>query len=40
MEKAILNRVPPGTEEMNKRALLEGYNLVKMRGVIKYEQNG
>lgn len=29
LEKAVLNRVPPGTEELNKKALLEGYNLVK-----------
>ncbi|HHW56640.1 MAG TPA: 2-oxoacid:ferredoxin oxidoreductase subunit gamma [Clostridia bacterium] len=32
LEKAVLNRVPPGTEEINRKALLEGYNLVKMRG--------
>lgn len=32
LEKAVLNRVPPGTEEINKIALTEGYNLVKMRG--------
>ncbi|SFE22495.1 Pyruvate ferredoxin/flavodoxin oxidoreductase [Thermoanaerobacter thermohydrosulfuricus] len=31
LERAVLNRVPPGTEEINKRALTEGYNLVKMR---------
>lgn len=29
LEKAVLNRVPRGTEEMNKRALLEGYDLAK-----------
>lgn len=28
LEKAVLNRVPPGTEELNRKALLEGYNLV------------
>lgn len=27
LEKAVLKRVPPGTEEINKRALLEGYKL-------------
>ncbi|ABY92876.1 2-oxoacid:acceptor oxidoreductase family protein [Thermoanaerobacter sp. CM-CNRG TB177] len=32
LERAVLNRVPPATEEINKRALREGYNLVKMRG--------
>ncbi|MDK2919118.1 MAG: 2-oxoglutarate ferredoxin oxidoreductase subunit gamma [Candidatus Petromonas sp.] len=29
LEKAVLNRVPKGTEELNKKALQEGYNLVK-----------
>lgn len=29
LEKAVLNRVPPGTEELNKNALLEGYKLIK-----------
>ncbi|MCT4565210.1 MAG: 2-oxoacid:acceptor oxidoreductase family protein [Maledivibacter sp.] len=29
LEKAVLSRVPKGTEELNKRALQEGYNLVK-----------
>ncbi len=29
LEKAVLNRVPKGTEELNKQALLEGYNLIK-----------
>lgn len=28
LEKAVLNRVPKGTEELNKQALLEGYNLI------------
>lgn len=29
LEEAVLSRVPRGTEELNKRALQEGYNLVK-----------
>ena len=29
LEKAVLNRVPKGTEEMNKKALLLGMELVK-----------
>lgn len=29
LEKAVLSRVPKGTEELNKKALLEGYNLAK-----------
>ncbi|ABR48784.1 pyruvate/ketoisovalerate oxidoreductase, gamma subunit [Alkaliphilus metalliredigens QYMF] len=29
LEKAVLHRVPRGTEELNKKALLEGYELVK-----------
>lgn len=29
LEEAVLSRVPKGTEELNKRALQEGYNLVK-----------
>lgn len=29
LEDAVLSRVPKGTEELNKRALQEGYNLVK-----------
>lgn len=29
LEKAVLNRVPKGTEEMNKKALLLGMDLVK-----------
>ncbi len=29
LEKTVLSRVPRGTEELNKRALQEGYNLVK-----------
>ena len=28
LEKAVLSRVPKGTEELNKKALVEGYNLV------------
>ncbi|MGB9678577.1 MAG: 2-oxoacid:acceptor oxidoreductase family protein [Thermoanaerobacteraceae bacterium] len=28
LEKAVLNRVPPGTEELNKSALETGYSLV------------
>jgi 2-oxoglutarate ferredoxin oxidoreductase subunit gamma len=27
LQKAVLNRVPPGTEELNKKALEEGYLL-------------
>ncbi|SES69320.1 2-oxoglutarate ferredoxin oxidoreductase, gamma subunit [Natronincola peptidivorans] len=27
LETAVLNRVPRGTEELNKKALMEGYNL-------------
>lgn len=29
LEEAVLSRVPRGTEELNKKALQEGYNLVK-----------
>lgn len=29
LEKAVLSRVPKGTEELNRKALNEGYNLVK-----------
>lgn len=29
LEKAVLNRVPKGTEELNKKALQEGINLVE-----------
>lgn len=29
LEVAVLNRVPKGTEELNKNALIEGYKLVK-----------
>ncbi|RKD27704.1 2-oxoglutarate ferredoxin oxidoreductase, gamma subunit [Caminicella sporogenes DSM 14501] len=29
LEKAVLNRVPKGTEELNRKALEEGYKLVK-----------
>lgn len=28
LEKAVLSRVPKGTEELNKKALKEGYNLI------------
>jgi len=31
IEKAILARVPKGTEELNKKALYEGYNLVTIQ---------
>lgn len=31
VEKAVLSRVPKGTEELNKKALLAGYNLAKAR---------
>lgn len=36
LEKAVLNRVPPGTEELNRKALLEGYNLVLDSGRYRY----
>jgi 2-oxoglutarate ferredoxin oxidoreductase subunit gamma len=29
LQKAVLSRVPKGTEELNKAALKEGYELVK-----------
>jgi Pyruvate/2-oxoacid:ferredoxin oxidoreductase gamma subunit len=29
LEKAVLSRVPRGTEELNRKALSEGYNLVQ-----------
>lgn len=29
LEKAVMNRVPHGTEELNKKALIEGFKLVK-----------
>lgn len=29
LEKAVCGRVPPGTEELNRRALTEGFNLIK-----------
>jgi 2-oxoglutarate ferredoxin oxidoreductase subunit gamma len=28
LEKAVLSRVPKGTEELNKKALIEGFNLI------------
>jgi 2-oxoglutarate ferredoxin oxidoreductase subunit gamma len=31
VEKAVLSRVPKGTEELNKRALMAGYELAKAR---------
>jgi 2-oxoglutarate ferredoxin oxidoreductase subunit gamma len=31
VEKAVLSRVPKGTEEMNKKALMAGYNMAKER---------
>jgi 2-oxoglutarate ferredoxin oxidoreductase subunit gamma len=31
VEKAVLSRVPKGTEEMNKKALMAGYNLAKAK---------
>jgi 2-oxoglutarate ferredoxin oxidoreductase subunit gamma len=33
VEKAVLSRVPKGTEELNRRALKAGYDLVKERAV-------
>lgn len=35
LEKAVLNRVPKGTEELNKKALIEGYNLVEEYTTLK-----
>jgi 2-oxoglutarate ferredoxin oxidoreductase subunit gamma len=32
VEKAVLSRVPKGTEELNKKALMAGYGLAKARG--------
>ena len=34
LEKAVLNRVPQGTEELNKKALEEGFNLI-----LKHEES-
>ncbi|MBI5419881.1 MAG: 2-oxoacid:acceptor oxidoreductase family protein [Deltaproteobacteria bacterium] len=31
VEKAVLSRVPKGTEDLNKKALMAGYNLAKAR---------
>jgi len=31
VEKAVLSRVPKGTEEMNKKALRAGYDMAKAR---------
>jgi 2-oxoglutarate ferredoxin oxidoreductase subunit gamma len=31
IEKAVLSRVPKGTEEMNKKALMTGYNIAKAK---------
>ena len=33
VEKAVLSRVPKGTEELNRKALLAGYELVERRTV-------
>ncbi|SNR88342.1 2-oxoglutarate ferredoxin oxidoreductase subunit gamma [Anaerovirgula multivorans] len=35
LEKAVLNRVPKGTEELNKQALMEGYHLVEEHTSLK-----
>lgn len=35
LEESVLNRVPQGTEELNKKALYEGYKLIK--GKVRYE---
>lgn len=38
LEKAALSRVPHGTEELNKRALYEGYSLIeKLEGKVCHE---
>lgn len=38
LEKAVLSRVPQGTEELNKRALDEGINLImNNKGKVSYE---
>jgi len=38
LENAVLSRVPKGTEELNKRALYEGIQLIKQgKGSIRYE---
>ncbi|MFA5576063.1 MAG: 2-oxoacid:acceptor oxidoreductase family protein [Tissierellaceae bacterium] len=29
LERAVFDRIPPGTEELNKKALEEGYNLIR-----------
>ncbi len=29
LEESVINRVPPGTEEINRKALHEGYSLIK-----------
>lgn len=31
LQKAVMNRVPPGTEELNKKALDAGYQLIQSR---------
>jgi 2-oxoglutarate ferredoxin oxidoreductase subunit gamma len=33
LEEAVLKRVPAGTEELNKKALEEGFKLGKVKGV-------
>lgn len=38
LEKAVLSRVPRGTEDLNKKALYEGINLIKKgKGIDSYE---
>lgn len=38
LEKAVLNRVPHGTEELNKKALYEGFNLINsIKGKVCHE---
>jgi len=31
VEKAVLSRVPKGTEELNKKALMAGYDIAKAK---------
>jgi 2-oxoglutarate ferredoxin oxidoreductase subunit gamma len=33
VEKAVLSRVPKGTEELNRKALMAGYELIERRAV-------
>jgi len=38
LEEAVLNRVPQGTEELNKKALCEGYRLIEsVKGKVCHE---